>query len=373
MQRTSTCDGVIDADAGSAIPSVPTGLLINRWRVPCSCRHRYSMDEPVTLLAPRPLYRSTARRIGWADLPVNVRKLIDTRVGGGARADASAGGGFTSGFAARVRGDGGSFFVKAAGGENSFAAESYLTEARINRLLPAVVPAPRLRWTEETDDGWVVLGFDPVDGQMPGLPWRADELAAALDAYASAAEALGPVPDTFATAALDKIADHGDEFAHWRHRAAGAADTSPLPKFLPSRWIEPLAALEAGWGQATAGINVLHHDLRADNILIEKTGKAVICDWNWAVIGAPWLDLTVLLAGAFTDGHDATTLIMRHPSAAGADPEQIDVALAALAGFFVEHGGQQEVPGAPALRGHQWHCAEIVLRWLAARRGWRLR
>ena len=226
---------------------------------------------------------------------------------------------------------------------------------------------------QETDDGWVMLGFDAIDGHMPDLPWRVDDLAASLEAYARAADALGPVPGTFATADLDKIADHGDEFAHWRQRAAGVADTSPLPEFLPSRWIEPLAALEAGWGQATAGNNVLHHDLRADNILIDVTGKAMICDWNWAVIGAPWLDLTVLLAGAFADGHDATTLMTHHPSAAGADPDQIDGALAALAGFFVEQGGQQEVPGAQALRGHQRHCAEIVLRWLAARRGWRLR
>jgi len=117
----------------------------------------------------------------------------------------------------------------------------------------------------------------------------------------------------------------------------------------------------------------LHHDLRADNILIDATGAAMICDWNWAVIGAPWLDLTVLLAGAFADGHDANTLMARHPAAAGAEPEQIDVALAALAGFFVDHGGHQEVPSAPALRGHQRHCAEVVLRWLAARRGWPLR
>lgn len=355
-------------------PPVPDGPHINQWRGPGSCRHRCRMNEPVTLLEPRPRYRSTARRIGWADLPVGVQSLIEARVGGNARADASAGSGFTPGFAARVRGDGGSFFVKAAGsGESQFVAESYRTEARINRMLPAAVPAPRLRWMEETGDGWVMLGFDAIDGHMPDLPWRANELAAALDAYAMAAEALGPVPDTFATADLDKIAEHGDEFAFWRQTAAGAADPPRLPQFLPNRWVAPLAALEADWGAATAGENVLHHDLRADNILIDRTGTATVCDWNWAVIGAPWLDLTVLLAGAFADGHDASTLMARHPAAAGAEPEQIDVALAALAGFFVDHGGKEVVPSAPALRGHQRHCAEIVLRWLAARRGWPLR
>lgn len=329
------------------------------------------MSTHPRLLAERPDYRRTAHRLGWDDLSADTRAAIDARVGGNARAQASAGAGFTPGFAARVHGRGGSFFVKAAGrAEQQFAAESYLTEARINTLLPAGVPAPRLRWTEETGDGWVVLGFDLVDGRMPELPWRAEELDAALDACALAAEALGPVPDGFAASGLERIAEHGDEFAFWRQTAAGAADAPKLPAFLPSRWLEPLAALEAEWGTATGGENVLHHDLRADNILIDAAGTAVICDWNWAVVGAAWLDLTVLLAGAFADGHDASALIARHPAAAGAEPEQIDIALAALGGFFVEHGGHDEVPGAPALRGHQRYCAQVVLRWLAARRGW---
>ncbi|WP_084316197.1 hypothetical protein [Actinospica robiniae] len=107
-----------------------------------------------TLATPpaRPAYESTARRIGWDGLPAGVRAVISARVGGQARAEASAGCGFTSGFAARVRGRGGCWFVKAAGArEAPFAAESYVIEARINSLLPAGVPAPRLRWTERTD------------------------------------------------------------------------------------------------------------------------------------------------------------------------------------------------------------------------------
>ncbi|HTJ67408.1 MAG TPA: phosphotransferase [Actinospica sp.] len=328
------------------------------------------MTRTIALTSPRPRYQQTARRPGWAELPAAVRAVIEARVGGMAEPAPSAGGGFTPGFAARVAGRGGRWFVKAASiVEVPFVAESYLAEARINPLLPEAVPAPRLRWVEQVED-WAVVGFDLVEGHMPRQPWRSDELAAALDAHAAAAEALDPAPEAFAALGLGTLAEQDGEFGFWRGLAGRATGADRLPGYVPHAWIEPLARLEADWSTATAGSCVLHHDLRADNILIEPTGTAVICDWNWAVLGPAWLDLTVLLATAFADGHDASALLARHPSASGADPEQIDVALAGLAGLFVDRGGQPEVPTSPALRGHQRFSAEVVLRWLAERRGW---
>lgn len=318
----------------------------------------------------RPGYGGTARRIGWDALPHGVRTVISARVGGQARAEASAGSGFTSGFAARVHGGGGCWFVKAAGRtEAPFAAESYLTEAGINPLLPPAVPAPRLRWMEQTDEDWVILGFDAVDGRMPRLPWRADELSAVLTAYAVAAEALTPAPESLVAAGLEQIADLESDFMFWRQLAGGEVDASTLPAFVPRRWIEPLAQLEAGWRTAAAGESVLHNDLRADNVLIRADGTATFCDWNWATYGPSWLDLAVPLADAAADGHDATALLARHPAAAGADPERVDVALAGLAGFFVGRGTQPEDALSPSLRAHQRYSAHAVLGWLADRRG----
>jgi len=326
------------------------------------------MEPSSSLAALRPSYERTARRIGWADLPGEVRRLIDVRVGGDARAEASAGAGFTPGFAARVQGSGGCWFVKAAGArEAPFAAESYLVEARINSLLPDAVPAPRLRWMEQTADGWVVLGFDAVDGRIPRQPWRPDELAAGLRAYAVAAEALTPAPDALAQADLEKIAACESDFGFWRRAAGGGVEPAAMPPFVPGRWVESLAELEEGWSSAVAGESVLHNDLRADNILIDSAGAGWICDWNWATLGAPWLDLTVLLAVAFCDGHDADALLAAHPAAAESEKEQIDVALAGFAGMFLNHWAKPEIPGSPALRGHQRYCGRVVLEWLAAR------
>lgn len=124
---------------------------------------------------------------------------------------------------------------------------------------------------KQTDDGWVVLGFDAVDGRMPHLPWRPDELSAVLAAYADVAEALGPTPDSFAEAGLEKFAESESDFSFWRQRACGMPPR--LPGFMLARWIGPLAELEADWRAATVGDSVMHHDLRADNILIDRTER----------------------------------------------------------------------------------------------------
>jgi hypothetical protein len=324
------------------------------------------------LASERPDYGATALRLQWADLPADVRGVIDARVGADAAASASSGSGFTTGFAARVKGASGKCFVKAVDAKASpWIAQCYRREAEINTLLPEAVPAPRLDWIEERK-GWVVLGFALVDGgRMPSQPWREGELSATLAAYATAAQALDPAPAPLLGAGLKPIAADGD-FDHWRTLAGGSGDLAALPGFVPPGLITPLAGLERGWAKATAGGAVLHHDLRADNILLDAAGGVWICDWNWPVLAAGWFDLSVLLAVAHADGHDASGLFAAQPVAAGVEPEQLDAALAALAGYFVVHGAKPSLAASPHLRAHQTYCGEAVLRWLADRRGWQL-
>ncbi|MFC9326872.1 aminoglycoside phosphotransferase family protein [Kitasatospora sp. NPDC057015] len=325
---------------------------------------------------PRPHYAGTSVRPGWTDLPPSVRALVGRRLGGPAAARPSAGGGFTPGFAALVRGPAGTEFVKAVDAvAHPYIADCYRREAAINRALPAAVPAPALRWVEESA-GWVVLGFDPVPGaRMPADPWRPEELTAALDACATVAEALArPSRELLALDLRPLRPEPGEEdFDDWRRLAGGGPGAELLPDWFPRGLIEPLAALEAGWVEATAGEAVLHEDLRRDNIVLDGAGRAWICDWNWPRLGASWFDLTLLLATARADGHDADRLFGAHPAARGAAPEQLDAALAALTGYFLRSGGQPDPPsGSRMLRRHQTWSGEVTLRWLAARRGWRV-
>jgi hypothetical protein len=96
------------------------------------------------ILTPRLQYDSTAARPRWSQLPQHVRDLIERHLGGAVHAEESAGGGFTSGYAAVVEGTHGSQFVKAVDARtNTVVAECYRREALINEALPSAVPAPR--------------------------------------------------------------------------------------------------------------------------------------------------------------------------------------------------------------------------------------
>lgn len=328
-------------------------------------------DGMANNITPRLQYDATAVRPRWADLPPDIRGLVSRHLGGTVEAGPSAGSGFTSGFAAVLRGADGPVFVKAVNaGDNAVVADSYRREALINRALPADVPAPRLRWAEETEDGWVLLGFDAIHGgRMPAAPWKPDELASTLDAYTVTAEALATPTPALQAVGLKPIGD-GSDFSDWRDLAGGPTSPDILPTWMPAHRLDDLAELEAPWRQAVAGNAALHHDLRQDNILIGANGAAWICDWNWLCIAASWFDLTLLLATAHADGHDATSLFKHHPTARGVDDEQLDSALAALSGFFLVSGAQPPADWSPYIRQHQTWCGEVILRWLAERRGW---
>ncbi|MET8543944.1 aminoglycoside phosphotransferase family protein [Kitasatospora sp. NPDC004799] len=325
---------------------------------------------PSSTLTPKPPAGSTALRPGWLQLPAPVRSLIERRLGGRVTAGPSAGDGFTPGFAAVLHGPKGPQFVKAANGASDpVIADCYRREALINRALPAAVPAPRLRWLEE-DDGWVVLGLDAVAGaRTPADPWRPAELAAVLDTCTAIARELERPTGALLDVGLRPVAEESTDA--WRDLASGGGDWADrLPGWFPRGLVDPLAELESGWAAATAGHSVLHWDLRRDNVLFDGRGKAWVCDWNWPCLGASWLDLTVLLAAAHADGHDASRLFADHPTARGVAPEQLDTALAALAGLFLRSGTQPPKPDSPELRGHQTWCGEVVLNWLSERRGW---
>ncbi|MGW1894078.1 phosphotransferase family protein [Streptomyces sp. NPDC002004] len=325
------------------------------------------------ILTPRLQYSSTAARPRWSQLPRPVRDLIERHLGGAAHAEESAGGGFTSGYAAVVRSAHRSQFVKAVDvRNNTVVADCYQREAVINKALPPTVPAPRIQWMDECE-GWLVLAFDAVEGgHMPAAPWKANDLNATLAAYAVTAEALATPSGELEQVGLKPVGDGGD-FDDWRTLASGApGPTLSLSGWVPFDMLDPLAELESAWRSAVAGTAVLHHDLRQDNVLLDAHGSAWICDWNWPCLGASWFDLVLLLASAYADGHDATAIFQAHPTAREVDDDQLDAALAALSGFFLVSGAHPPADWSPHIRQHQTWCGEVTLRWLAERRGWHL-
>ena len=299
----------------------------------------------------------TARRLEWSLLPPPLRTAIERRLGSKVVSTDSAGAGFTPGFASVLTcADGSRHFVKAASkkAQRTFA-DSYRDEAGKLRALPAGLPVPGLLWSHE-DDLWVSLELEYVDGPNPVRPWLPEQLSACLDSLEVLAGRLTPPP-----LALDTFAD---DFAGcltgWDHlRRVNPA----LPH------LEEAAALASRFREATAGETLVHTDGRDDNFLLAD-GRALLCDWNWPVVGAAWIDTVLLLISAHGDGLDADAILADRALTRGVARDDIDSLLALIAGYFFERRDDAVPNSSPYLRAHQSWYAEATWSWLSSRRGW---
>jgi hypothetical protein len=301
----------------------------------------------------------TARRLEWQFLPPHIRAYIEERCGSEVVSAVSQGAGFTPGFASVLTCvDGSRHFVKAASVKaQRLFADSYREEARKLVALPDAVPAPRLLWSRDED--WVVLGLEYVDGRNPRRPWRQADLDRCLDAIGEVAATLTPPP---ARLGLDSFAaEFGAVPGYWDH----VRTTQPgLPH------LEEAATLAAGFQDATGGNTLVHTDLRDDNFIIDRAGKVWMCDWNWPVVGAAWLDSLFVLVGPRGDGLDVEAAIARRPLLRDVPAEHIDRVLALLVGFFFRQRDEPVPPSSPHLRDHQSWQGDVCWAWLCERRGW---
>ncbi|MEU8296895.1 phosphotransferase [Micromonospora sp. NPDC048909] len=323
---------------------------------------------------PAPPYHATALRPGWDELPAGLRSAVAARLGGPVTAVRVAGAGFTRGFAAVLTtADGASAFVKAATpADQPRLVDWYAREAAVLARLPAGLPVPRLRWTLDAA-GWYAICLDAVNGRTPRLPWAPSELAATLAGYAEVAAALADPPADLLALDPPRLADLArEDIIWWGEVAAGREPPPALPAALADRLPE-LVALESrlpGYAAAGPPDALIHGDLRLDNVLIGRDGRAWFCDWAWLCRGPAWFDLAGLLITGHASGLDVDRLFADHPTTAGAPADALDVTLAALAGYFLTTAAATPPTASPLIRTHNRWSGEQALAWLAARRGW---
>lgn len=307
---------------------------------------------------PAPVGR-TAQRLEWLHLPPELRAVVERQIGTPVAEAVSQTSGFTPGFASVLVGEDGSrHFVKAASVKaQRMFAESYREEARKLAALPDGVPAPRLRWFHDADD-WVALGIEHVEGRAPFRPWTDEDLATSLAMLATTASVLTPPP---AGLTLDTFVD---EFAAWPAYWDYARATFVLPHG------DEAAALAARYAEVVDGTTLVHTDVRDDNIIVRPDGTAVMCDWNWPVLGAAWIDSLLLLIGPRGDGLDVEAVLAEHPSFAGLDAEAVDIVLALVIGYFLKTADDPVPSTSPHIRDHQRWQGDVIWDWLCERRGW---
>lgn len=313
-------------------------------------------------------YDATAVRDSWEALPPYVRERITKELGGAPVDIRMAGGGFSGGFAARVRAaSGAELFVKAAGRDKAFALAAYRQEALVNPALPQGVPAPRLEFAADFAD-WTVLGFAAVDGRAPTLPMTPRDLDLMLDAWAEAAAHLAPPPQQLLDLGVSAVPIDRN-LRRFAAVASGEDEPFPVPPALEGR-IDELAELERGIDAAMTADAVMHFDLRPDNMIL-GADRAWVCDWNWVQVHSQWFDTACLLVAAHGDGHDADALFRSHPTAAGVSDEELDTALASITGYYLSQSIDPLIPDvSPYIRAHQKWSGLAAADWLARRRGW---
>lgn len=302
-------------------------------------------------------------RIGWTDLPEEVREWVGGVLGAPVTSAVSQPGGFSPGSADRVVTEAGArAFVKAVSpAQNPRTPELHRQEARIAARLPAGVPAPRLLGSY--DDGtWVALVLEDVDGRHPVTPWEAGELRSVLRALESLVRHGTPSP----------VADLGSagkvlegDFEGWSRLAEEPA--ADLDDWAVAHLAE-LRALAARGSAVIAGDTLCHLDVRADNLLLRDDGSVVLIDWPWACRAAPWLDSLALLVNVeLFGGHDAEELIGISAPLREAPPEDLTAALAGLTGYFLDVARRPPSPGLPTVRAFQRVNGDAALGWLRRR------
>lgn len=274
----------------------------------------------------------------------------------------STGIGFTPGFASRLDlADGRRVFLKAAS-ENDDArygwalSEAYREEIRKLRALPSDLPSPALLWSVDDEIAgvrWVISCFEYVDGAPPRRPWQPEELRLVTDALTRLAPLVTEAPHGLD---LPIFADEFGDVEVWVARV--------IERDGSSQWLEEVATLARESLTRCAGTAVLHLDLRDDNILIDHRGRVWICDWNWPLLGAPWLDMVTHLLAAAGDGLDADAVLATHPLTRDVEPRSIDAWLATLWLYFTTSMERPVPAHSPHLRDHQAWYADATEDWL---------
>jgi len=299
-------------------------------------------------------------RIGWVDLPRDVRRAVEEIIGGAVVETDSQAGGFSPGTADRVRtADGRRAFVKAVSpAQNDRSPRLHRREARVTGALPPSVPAPRLLGCYDDGD-WVALVLQDIEGRHPVTPWLPDELERVLATLDDLARSLTPSPLPGLAPAADMLAE---DFAGWRRISADPpADLHPWVE----RSLDELCTLGDRGLAALAGDTLVHTDIRADNLLFGPDGAVTVVDWPWACRGPAWLDALLLLVNVrLFGGHDTKALLARLTAVTGADREDLMAVLAGLAGFFADAARQPPPVGLPTVREFQQAQANAVLSWL---------
>jgi Ser/Thr protein kinase RdoA (MazF antagonist) len=304
---------------------------------------------------------ASKQRPRWDDLPAQVRAEIEQLVAGPVVAAQNCEGGFSPGFASRLRLANGRLAFAKAVDTDAWPQEAafHRAEALVAAALPAMVPAPRFLGSRDHGH-WVILAFEGIDGTEPSQPWNQADLHRVAAAITQLSQAVTPSPITLP-------GDH-PRLGGW---AALTRDPPRRARLRAhSRWaashLPLLTELEHQGLAAARGTTLVHFDLYPHNILMTPS-RVLFVDWPHARLAAPFLDLLLLLSSAAAGGIDPEPIIRDNPLTTGTDPRAIDAVLAAHAGFCFAGALAPAPPGLEPITAAKLALGRATIAWLKRR------
>ncbi|MFD0857158.1 phosphotransferase family protein [Actinomadura adrarensis] len=291
--------------------------------------------------------------IAWEDLPADIQHAVqDNAIAGHIVKAEPRTEGIMPGLSAHIHasGDDDAAFVKAVP-VTSPAAGLYRRELAANRALPAVAPAPQLRWGTEAA-GWIVMVFDWLPGRSADLSPGSDDLPAVLATVERLADMLTPCPWPDAL----PVADYVAALTEKAHRLLAKP-----PHCVPAR-DRYIRAVESFDPADLSGDVMLHYDLHPGNLRVAGRQVSVL-DWSFACRGAAWVDLAVLAPRLIEAGNtprQAEQLLSELTAWAQA-PDQAVVGLAALWTMFREY---KSLYGPPDVQHFRAQAANAGRAWM---------
>jgi hypothetical protein len=239
--------------------------------------------------------------------------------------------------------DGRTAFVKAAVDDRT--AKWLRAEQRIYASVRESILPSMLGWYD--GPGCTLMLLEDLSPFVWPPPWTRDRIDAVL-------RLLERMANVYPPQFLPKLEDSREAIDGWSRVAEdpepflglGLCNSAWLGRCLP-------VLREASLNAPLAGANLVHRDIRSDNICI-RDGEAILVDWNWAVCGNHLMDCVGWLPSLHAEGG---------PSPEELAPEGSAELAALIAGYFAANAGLPRIPHAPRVREVQLQQLATALPW----------
>ncbi|WP_327748523.1 hypothetical protein [Streptomyces europaeiscabiei] len=258
-------------------------------------------------------------RIEWHDLPAATRAAVQRHTGSVELAE-TAPHGVMSRLACTVHTRIGRTFIKGTRQDDS-QAWVYRHEAQITRHAPR---APRVLW-EVDAAGWLLFGYEYVDGRYPDLTPGSGDLTPLMRTLTVLSQR--PWPE-----ALSKKPLH----TRW-------ADVLPEP-------VPP----------GLQGRGLAHTDMSPHNMLVTPAGELLLLDWALSCPAPTWADTALTIPRLISAGHtpeQAETIARQVPAYRTADPDTVTAFARTLHAAWKDWERTRPLPHRAALTAAAWKWA----------------